>query len=151
MLERPEFKQQLIDFIQAHLPLARAMGLRADYYDGQRLDLSAPLELNINDKLTAFGGSLYNVAVMACWGMVYLQCRERGLDPNIVVGHAEVDYLLPVPDARIVASCQLKPGAFDEFFSRYDAGGRARVELHSQVNCDGRPALQFKGQYAIVP
>ena len=40
------------------LPPVAAIQAQVDAYDGQRLVLTAPLSANVNDKGTAFGGSM---------------------------------------------------------------------------------------------
>ena len=49
----------LDDFIAKYLPTAQHMQIRVENYDGSSLRLHAPLAPSINDKLTAFGGSIY--------------------------------------------------------------------------------------------
>lgn len=140
----------LNDFVINTLDLAVAMDIAIESYDRSSLVLSAPLEKNINDKNTAFGGSLYVLNVMTCWGMVYMKCREGGVEiPNIVVSHAEIDYLAPVPDKKIIASCTVTD-EFDGFIEYYRGNSRSRVKLQSSVVTDGKTAVLFKGKYAII-
>lgn len=140
----------LNDFVINTLKLAVAMDISIESYDRSSLVLSAPLEKNINDKNTAFGGSLYVLNVMTCWGMVYMKCREGGIEmPNIVVSHAEINYLVPVPDKKIIASCSVTD-EFDGFIEYYQGNGRSRVKLQSSVSTDGKTAVVFKGKYAII-
>jgi thioesterase domain-containing protein len=140
----------LNNFVINTLDLAVSMDIAIESYDRETLVLSAPLEKNINDKNTAFGGSLYVLNVMTCWGMVYMKCREGGIEiPNIVVSHAEIDYLAPVPDKIIIASCTISD-EFDGFIKYYDANGRSRVRLQSSVVTAGKTAVLFKGKYAII-
>lgn len=140
----------LNDFVINTLKLAVAMDIAIESYDRSSLVLSAPLEKNVNDKNTAFGGSLYVLNVMTCWGMVYMKCREGGIEmPNIVVSHAEIDYVAPVPDKKIIASCTIKD-EFDGFIEYYQDKGRSRVKLQSSVVSDGITAVLFKGKYAII-
>ena len=47
----------LEQYLQQHLPLTVAMQVQAQAYDGQSLQLFAPLAVNHNDKGTAFAGS----------------------------------------------------------------------------------------------
>ena len=79
-LNQQQISEKLKQFFLDHLPITQFMGLEVESYDGDTLILTAPLEPNINDKQTAFGGSLYNTAVMACWGMIYLKTQEKGID-----------------------------------------------------------------------
>lgn len=132
--------------------MAQSLGLDPEFYDGEHLRLVAPLAPNINDKGTAFGGSIYCVAVMSCWGMVYLQAKEFGLDePNIVVSHGEIDYLKPVNGA-IEATCEIDAAAFEQFWQDYQARGKAKIALHSKVlDKDGQLLARFSGRYAIIP
>jgi|TARA_B110000902_G_scaffold266256_1_gene353299 thioesterase domain-containing protein len=140
----------LNNFVINTLDLAVSMDIAIESYDRETLVLSAPLEKNINDKNTAFGGSLYVLNVMTCWGMVYMKCREGGIEiPNIVVSHAEIDYLAPVPDKKIIASCTISDD-FDGFIEYYYGNGRSRVRLQSSVVTAGKTAVLFKGKYAVI-
>lgn len=142
----------LTQFVQTHLPIAQQMGIEVEQYDGQELILTAPLDPNINDKGTAFGGSIYCVAVFSCWGMVYLKAQEHGLtDPNIVVATGDIKYLKPVAGA-LRARCRLTAETtFDDFWQYYDENGKAKVELSSQVINDAGDVLaEFNGKYAII-
>lgn len=137
-------------FIARHLPTAQHMELAVADYDSQSLTLRAPLAPSINDKLTAFGGSIYVVAVMACWGMVYLRCVEHGLDPDIVVAKAEIDYLKPVSDDIVARSVATDDSDWARFFRDFDERGRAKIALCSEVITADGVAARFSGTYAIV-
>lgn len=148
---------KLTEFFQQHLPLTQFMGLTVEDYDGQQLILTAPLEPNINDKQTAFGGSLYNATVMACWGLVYLKTQEAGISCNQVVTQGDISYIAPVTGKLWVCCEAPDEQAFAAFFESYERKGRARIELSSKVSCDGQPLLpdarpgaRFTGQYAIL-
>ena len=141
---------KLSEFIEQYLPTARHMQLSVTDYQQGCLQLHAPLAPSINDKQTAFGGSIYVVAVMACWGSVYLHCVEQGLDPDIVVAKAEIEYLLPVPEDIVARSLPAPEADWQVFFQRFEERGRAKIELCSEVLVNGQVAARFKGLYAIV-
>lgn len=145
-----KISDKLDEFIATYLPTARHMKLSVAEYDGRSLRLQAPLAPSLNDKLTAFGGSIYVVAVMSCWGMVYLRCVEAGLDPDIVVAKAEIDYLLPIDQDIVAQSIPAAEAQWQHFFSRFDERGRGKIELTSEVIVRGQVAARFKGIYAIV-
>ena len=54
-------------FLYQHIPLAVAMQVNIDDYDGQHLVISAPLAVNNNDKGTAFAGSISSLATVSGW------------------------------------------------------------------------------------
>src|SRR5699024_8302898 len=60
---------ELERFMCANIPLAAATQMRFVDYGDQRLQISAPLSANGNHHGTAFGGSLYVVALAAGWGL----------------------------------------------------------------------------------
>ena len=149
-----DISQKLKDFFVEHLPITQFMELEVDSYDGDQLILQAPMEPNINDKQTAFGGSLYNAAVMACWGLVYLRTQEKGIQCNQVVTGGEVKYKAPVA-GTIRAIAQAPDAAeFDRFFADYAETGKARISLDAIITTDGQPdskvAVTFSGNYAII-
>ncbi|CAA0088708.1 Uncharacterised protein [Zhongshania aliphaticivorans] len=142
--------QALNDFIAAYLPTAQHMQISVENYDGQTLRLHAPLAPSINDKLTAFGGSIYVVAVMACWGMVYMRCVDYGLDPDIVVAEAAIEYLKPVTGDIVASSLPADEKNWEHFFQRFEERGKAKIDLQSEIIVNGEVAVRFKGLYAIV-
>jgi len=154
-----DISEKLKHFFIEHLPITQFMGLEVESYDGETLILTAPLEPNINDKKTAFGGSLYNTAVMACWGMIYLKTQEKNISCNQVVTEGSMKYLAPV-EGRIRAICHApSEEELVGFFEHFERKGRARIGLEAAVYNDTcvmkidpetKPAVKFSGQYAIL-
>ena len=65
MVSATDFSEQaatLSRYMATHLPLAMAMRITVETWDGRQLCLVAPLASNCNDKGTAFGGSLVTLA-----------------------------------------------------------------------------------------
>ncbi len=146
----PNISQKLSDFFKKNLPITQFMEMDVESYDGKTLILHAPLNPNINDKQTAFGGSLYNASVMACWGMAYLKTQEAGIVCNQVVTKACIEYKAPVQGA-IRAICQAPDDeTIEEFITAFKNKGRARITLQANIECSGRLAVEFEGCYAIL-
>lgn len=158
-LSQQQISEKLKQFFLDHLPITQFMGLEVESYNGDTLILTAPLEPNINDKQTAFGGSLYNAAVMACWGMVYLKTQEKNIDCNQVVAEGSVKYIAPVT-GRLRAICHAPSDeALNDFFDSFDEKGRAKISLDAVIYDDinmmaidpeTKPAVKFTGLYAIL-
>lgn len=141
----------LDEFFATQLPITRYLNMRSYAYDGDSFSLAIDLAPSLNDKLTAFGGSLYCACVMNGWGMIYLQCRQRGINPNMVVSHAEIDYLAPVADDVIVAHCrQADTDYWDTFAERVMRSGRAKASVTSTIVSGGKVAVRFSGDYAVI-
>ena len=71
----------------------RCYGTIVSHYDGNKLQLSAPLEPNVNHQMTAFGGSLLSGCALVGWGLLQLQLGHMGRAGNVVVGRSDVDIL----------------------------------------------------------
>jgi len=141
---------QLERRLYAEIPLTRHIGVRVGAYDRATLTLKAPLAANSNHKGTAFGGSLFSLAVLAGWGLLVLKLAARGLEAEIVIQDSEVDYVAPV-HGDFSARATLPDGdEFDRFVRTLERRGRARVQVSVVVSHDGREAVRFKGNFAAV-
>ena len=140
----------LTQFLHDNIPLTSAMQLQAHAYDGQTLQITAPLAPNVNDKGTAFGGSLYNIAVLCGWSLLRLKLNEAGLnEKNIVIYEANTRYLLPVT-GELHATCTLTGDVLTEFMQPLQKKGRARITLTVAIHQQDRTAVEFTGQYVVL-
>jgi thioesterase domain-containing protein len=147
-LDQNTSAQALVTFIHDGIPLARAMALQLENYDGDRLSLSAPLAPNVNDKGCAFGGSLVSLMTLTGWGLVELALRHRNEDCDVFVGESTVRYLSPVwEDFR--AEAQLADSAdWTTFFDTLTTRGKARIEVSCCVpGADGKPAATLTARF----
>lgn len=143
--------KNLENFVIEHLPLARAAGISVDAYSGDTLVVSAPLDKNINDKGTAFGGSLYNLCVITGWGMTDLKAKELGLVGDIVVAKGEINYLRPLR-GRLIAKVEA-PSEVDLQHIKRSYVSRGKATFHLEVvilDENQNPCVQFKGKYAVL-
>ena len=131
------------------IPLTRAMDVRVAAYDGNLLRLTAPLPANVNDKGTAFGGSLYSLAVLCGWSLLHLKVKEAGLAHNIVIQEANVRYLLPVSQ-DLSAECRIDDEAVSQLYTALKTRDRTRLPLEVVIKQNERPAFEFSGRYVVM-
>ncbi len=135
--------------LHEEIPLTREIGVEVVAASPQRIELAAPLSPNINHKCTAFGGSLYAVAVLAGWSMVFARLHAAGLYAHIVIQDAKIEYLLPVIET-INARCELASDAeFDRCLKLFSRKGRGRIALDVQIVTQQGVAVRFCGNYVI--
>lgn len=143
--------QFLEDLIHQDIPLTRAMQLSVRAWDGDSLQLAAPLAANSNHKGTMFGGSLYSLCVLAGWGWLTLRLRDGDLDEgHIVIKGGQIEYPQPVV-GDAVAICDA-PSAEDweKFTTQFRRRGRARLYLNIRIPAaDGADAVRFHGEYVL--
>jgi thioesterase domain-containing protein len=88
-----EYLQERID---REIMLARPMGIIVEAADDAALVLRAPLAPNANHKGTAFGGSLYSLAVLTGWAWLTRFLATRKLDAEAVIQESSMRFLKPV-------------------------------------------------------
>jgi thioesterase domain-containing protein len=138
----------LEQILHTEIPISREMGIRVSSYDGARLTLDAPLAPNTNHKSTAFGGSLYSIAVLCGWGLLHLKLADARMHKHIVIQDSRIRHLHPVVH-DLHAECRLDDAAFKHFFQTLNLRGRARISLDVVITDNDRTAVEFSGRYVV--
>ena len=134
--------------LHQEVPLTEQMGVRVEAQDGHELVLHADFEPNINIHGTAFGGSLYSICAVTCWGMLHLKFEEAGIDAHSVLGQARIAYMQPVK-GDIQARCKLPDdGSFELFIERLKQGEKARIDLIAEIHTEDGVAVSYTGNYS---
>lgn len=134
--------------LHTEIPISKAMGVRVRGYDGSSLGLDAPLVPNTNHQHTAFGGSLYSLAVLCGWGLLHLKLADAKLHKHIVIQDDSIRYLHPV-QRELHAECRLDDTVFKRMLNALHRHGRARISLDVTITQDDRPAVEFSGRYVV--
>jgi thioesterase domain-containing protein len=134
----------------ASIPLVREMRIEVlDEADG-RLRLRAPLAPNVNDKGSAFGGSLASLMILAGWALATRRLESAGLEADVYVADSTLRYLAPLEDA-LLAEAWLEEGDWKDFVATFRQRGRARCRIAACVRlpCGGE-ATTFSGRFAAL-
>ena len=134
ILHRPDWCGQLQQAWYEHIPLSEKMGVRISQYTGQRFVTTMPETGNQNPHHTLFAGSLFSLATLTAWGLIWLLLRERHLGGTIILADAHIRYSKPITGRpRAVADL----GSLSGDLARLARGRRARV--HAEVHLFGEP------------
>ncbi|WP_368563976.1 YiiD C-terminal domain-containing protein [Pseudoxanthomonas sp. UTMC 1351] len=142
--------QTLRDYCRSMPPVA-AMQVDVASYDGERLRLTAPLSVNVNDKGNAFGGSLTSLMTVTGWGLVTLRLQLAGLKAEVYVADSAIRYLAPL-HADLEAQAAFAPGeSWEMFLQTLKQRGRARIQVEAQVPLpDGGIATTLTGRFVAI-
>jgi len=125
------------------------MGVEVEVVDTDRVVLTAPIENNINHKCTAFGGSIYSVAVLAGWGVIFANLNKLGIQAHIVIQESSIKFIQPIKKT-IRAICRIESGNdFKMFVDRYMRRGMSRIDLRVSIEGGEGEACVFHGRYVI--
>ncbi len=133
------------------MPPLEAMQLQLRHFDGERLHVEAPLSVNVNDKGSAFGGSLSALMTIAGWGLATLKLQQAGLAADVYVADSTVRYRAPLlHDLR--GEAWLEPQShWPDFVETFRRRGKARVQLLAQVLLpEGGVAAELSGRYVAL-
>ena len=96
------------DYLNKHIPITKHLGVKVIAFDGNEIELTAPLSNNINHRGTAFGGSLVSVAMLSGWVILHLKFLEETLECQLVIQKSTMDFLAPGV-SEFKATCTLPP------------------------------------------
>ncbi len=132
-------------FFHEQIPLTRALGVRVESCDADGFVLCAPLAPNQNHLGTAFGGSLAAIALLAGYGLLWLELDDRAA--HLVVSESRMKFRRPVRD-QIRARCRPpEASALAKFKKDFAADGKARIRLDAVIEEDDEIAVLCEGTY----
>jgi thioesterase domain-containing protein len=139
--------QALQDYFHDHIPLSKAMAVKVEAATPQVVRLVAPLAPNTNHHGTVFGGSASAVAVLAAWGLLHVAMVEANINAELVVQKSNMSYELPITGEFIAEATPPAPEKWQRFLSTLTKYKRARISIHSILNCDGKKVGEFEGDF----
>lgn len=150
-LRREEFgAQRLQQLIDSEIMLAKPMGIIVEAADEGAIVLRAPLAPNANHKGTAFGGSLYSIAVLTGWAWITRFLATREIDAEAVIQESNMRFLAPV-HGEMRSSIEI-PAAdeVEKFQKMLLRAARGRIRLQVNVRAGATVASVFDGLFAAA-
>lgn len=148
VLHQPEWCEQLQQTWHESIPITEQMGIKLYQYSGRTLQTKASLNKNINLHGTMFAGSIFSLATLTGWGMIYLQLKEKQLTGEIVLGDADIHYHKPVSmEPRAICNIESLSGKF----SLLERKKKCCIKLQVDILDGDNPVAEFKGVYWVLP
>ena len=126
------------------------MGVIVESADDAGVILRAPLAPNSNHKGSAFGGSLFALAVLAGWAWASRYLAARELSADAVIQESSMRFLAPVHGdlrASVAVPCAAE---IDKFYRMLVRAGRGRIRLHVELHHKEILAAAFDGLFAAA-
>ena len=139
----------LQNFIDQNIPISHQMGIKLISFDSAGLVISAPLLPNINDKQTAFAGSLATVVTLSGWALTMLTIKNVDLIADVAITHSEIEYKKPVTENFQAICAMPKKDSITDFISTLQSRRRAHWTISSSIINDATNdiAVKFTGSY----
>ena len=136
---------------QLEIPLLNAMQLSFVDYKNLTLTMEAPLAPNINNKGTAFGGSIASICLFGGWAVSTLSFIDRDIhNTEIVVYKNEMIFERPAK-GLLTVEAHIKSDDFEACLARLstDDPGRVRLDIHVDLFHDDVRCAAMQGLYVV--
>ena len=143
-----DLKQELI-YIQQEIPITAHLGIDISSFNGEKIIITAPLELNKNLHGTAFGGSQAAIGILTGWALIYLKLKQLGITNDLVIQKSAYDFKKPV-SADFTATCSFP--SEDElalFLKTLKEKGKARITLIAEIESELGLCGLHEGLYVV--
>ncbi len=148
ILHRGDWCGQLQQAWYQSIPLSEKIGVRIVQYTGKKFITTMPESGNQNGVHALFAGSLFSLATLTGWGLIWLLLRERHLGGTIILADAHVRYSSLI-EGRPTAVADL--GSLSGDLDRLARGRKARVQLNVQLSGNDKTGAIFEGVYIVLP
>src|SRR5262245_31214629 len=114
-------------YFHSHIPLTRAMQVRAISVEPDGVVLGAPLAPNVNHKQTVFGGSAATLATLAAWAIVHTRLIAAGQPGRLVIQRNTMSFDRPISGDFTARGAIADPEAWSTFTRLLERRGKARI------------------------
>ena len=142
--------EELQKKLHNEIPLTKLMNINIKEYNEKELITTAPLNININDKGTAFGGSLSTMTIISSWSLCWLIAKELGFDSkNIVVIRNENSYKKPVTKDIVCYTQKPSQQEIATLKEKLQTKKSASIKINSIIIENNETCVEFQGYYVI--
>ena len=142
--------EELQKKLHNEIPLTKLMNINIKEYNEKELITTAPLSININDKGTAFGGSLSTITIISSWSLCWLISKELGFNSkNIVVIKNENSYKKPVTKDIVCYTQKPSQQEIATLKEKLQTKKSASIKINSIIIENNETCVEFQGYYVI--
>ena len=142
--------RRLQTLLHEQIPLAREMSAELRKWGADGLEMTAPLEPNLNHHGTFFGGSAAALGILAGWSLVHLLTMEEGLEVAIVIQRVAIRYSSPAPGPLVARADRPTATAWNRFLRVHRRHGLARLRVSVALLCEGQQVAVIDASYAAT-
>ncbi|MBB6522053.1 YiiD C-terminal domain-containing protein [Pseudoteredinibacter isoporae] len=146
--------------IHRDIPLSQHMGFAFRHFNcapelGAELITDLPLAPNINDKQTAFGGSIATLATLSGWSLVTLLSRHLGRPAQVVVYHSEQRFTASI-EQDFYSVARIDAQDYQTFCNTLSQEPKAKVTVSVDIYPVNKldqqsPSASYQGKYLASP
>jgi thioesterase domain-containing protein len=139
--------EQLEQTIRNEIPALKGAAFHIDATTANSVEVSARLRDHLNHKGTVFGGSLYQVALVASYGL-FLKIIEESPTPtrDFVIAKGQMSYRAPVT-RDFTARCEVTSEQIRDFANDLKSKRKADLLLKTSIHCQGQECARLEARF----
>ena len=140
------YKVELLNSI----PVVEAMNVDITDISADSIELSAPLDTNINYEGTAFGGSLNTLCILSGYLLVHHILKSQKIAfSSLVIQDSQVRYLKPVTE-NFHARATITSENLKSFQKMMLSKGKGRAQISSVISTSqGSDLVSFEARFVV--
>lgn len=132
------------------IPMTKMMGLKLESLNDKELISTIPINININDKGSAFGGSSNSLAIISGWFVCTIIAKKLNLDNTMIaIIKNNTSFKAPITKNLICHTFLPNEEEIKKIESKIKEKASASIKLNAQIIEDGKVCLEFEGLYVI--
>ncbi len=139
-----------VERIHQDIPLTEAMAWQVDEINSDHLIASAPLQPNINDKGTFFGGASAALMTISGWAFIKFNLEQRGLQHDVVIHKSQNGWNRPQTDTLHMVIESAEPIDWSQVSEKLAQNKNIRIRLLCQSGHGEDVTTRMKADYAII-
>lgn len=139
--------QELEAHIRKQIPALRGFECRITELGPHRIRVEAKLKDHLNHKGTGFGGSLYQVAIVASYGLFLHLVQEAGIPTqDFVISKGELNYRAAVEN-DFAAVLEVNPDDAQKFLERLRTKGKADLWMNTEIKTGDLLCAELRARF----
>lgn len=132
------------------IPMTKYMKLQLESLNDKELISTIPIDVNINDKGTAFGGSSNALTIISGWSVCILLSEELEFNDTMIAIIKNQSSFRAALTKDLVAHTYLpSKEEIQKIKKRLISKGSTTLTIKSEIIEDGKVCLDFEGLYII--
>ncbi len=134
------------------IPLTNDMGLEILLLENQKIQVRAPLDKNINDKGSVFGGSSSALMIITAWSLIKLLCDENNITADIVIHKNSTTWHKAMYQDLLIKAEFMQQYNFNKIKEKIAKNRHQRIDcLIKLVDADDNLFSTMTAKYVIIP
>ena len=136
--------------LHVQIPMTKYMQLQLKEIDDKKLITTIPLDVNINDKGTAFGGSSNALTIISGWSVCILLSQKLNFDDTMIaIIKNQASFRAPLTKNLVCHTYLPQEEEIQKIKKRLISRGSTSIKIRSEIIEDGKICLDFEGIYII--